>query len=124
MIEKGNPIAHHQFPEAGVFKVNLLVQDTSKLWARIQKEVVVNLTDTMIVPVLRIEPEFPSDRDTPFDYQKIIRRVFPEPGVYKVTMQIMDTGELKDIAVVDGRESELGHETDGLRKSIPYLLLR
>jgi uncharacterized protein (TIGR02145 family) len=61
---KGNPVATHQFGGEGLFKVNLMVTDTSRLWARISKEVTVNRTDTLIVPVIRITPEFPSDLDT------------------------------------------------------------
>ncbi|MFA6484557.1 MAG: FISUMP domain-containing protein, partial [Bacteroidales bacterium] len=240
IVEKGNPIAHFQFAEAGIHKVNLMVRDTSSLWARLQKTVTVHMTDTLIVPVLRIAPEFPSDRDTlmifadnsyymgdpamplrfswkkfsgawsppsdnpvftwpqppndthrirvrvysvdnlynekeievvvsranrkptarisqnirfgnissiyqfsawlssdpenvpsdlvarwdfegdgiwdtPFDDKKLVTRVFPTAGVYKVTMQIMDTGELKDIAVADVRVSPYSNPTSQIK---------
>ncbi len=240
VVLKGNPIATHQFAEAGTYRVNLLVRDTSGLWGRIQKDVLVNLIDTMIVPVLRVEPEFPSDHDTlkiiagdsyyagnpdmplryswrkpagawtpptenpvfewpmplnetylircrvysvedlyretvievvvsranrkptarlsqnirfgnirsvyefsawgssdpenipselqarwdfegdgewdtPFDYNKIVRRVFPEAGVYKVTMQIMDEGELTDIVKADVRVSPFTNPTSQIK---------
>jgi uncharacterized protein (TIGR02145 family) len=61
---KGNPIAEYRFPNAGIFKVNLLVVDTSGLWGRFQKEVKVNLLDTTLHIVLNIDPEYPSDLDT------------------------------------------------------------
>jgi uncharacterized protein (TIGR02145 family) len=240
VVEKGNPEAHYQYAESGRYKVNLLVTDTSKLWARVQKTLTVNMTDTLVVPVLQVSPEFPSDRDTlrisaegsfyrgnpgmplhfswkkfagawsppsenpvftwpmppnethriilrvyssenlynekeievvvaranrkptarisqnirfgniqsvyqfsawlssdpenipsellarwdfegdgiwdtPFDDKKLVTRVFPVAGVYKVTMQIMDEGELKDIAVVDVRVSPYSNPTSQIK---------
>ncbi len=64
VVTKGNPVATHSFSTNGVFKVNLLVTDTSKLWARITKEVLVNRLDSLIVPAWKVTPEYPSDLDT------------------------------------------------------------
>ncbi len=64
VVEKGNPIAHHSFSASGIYKVNLLVADTSKLWARVEKEIIVNRLDTLIVPAWHVAPEYPSDLDT------------------------------------------------------------
>lgn len=64
LVVKGDPLAQHQFPAEGKYNVTLMVADTSKLWAKIQKEVIVNLLDTLIIPVVRVEPEFPTDLDT------------------------------------------------------------
>lgn len=240
VTEKGNPKAQYRFPEAGIQTITLLVRDTSGLWSRAVRQVTINLTDTMIVPVLRMEPSFPSDRDTlrlwadssyyegkpgmllryswrkpagawtppseipvltwplppndtyrvrcrvysdenlynekeievvvsranrkptarisqnirfgnilsvyefsawessdpesipselqarwdfegdgtwdtPFGYDKIVKRVFPEAGVYKVTMQIMDPGELKDTKVTDVRVSPYTNPTSQIK---------
>ena len=64
VVEKGNPIATHTFSTDGKYKVNLLVTDTSKLWARVTKEVNVNRLDTLIVPAWQVTPDYPSDLDT------------------------------------------------------------
>ena len=64
VVEKGKPVTTHQYPMEGIYKVNLLVTDTSGLWGRVQKVAIVNLLDTCIVPVIRVVPEYPSDLDT------------------------------------------------------------
>jgi uncharacterized protein (TIGR02145 family) len=61
---KGNPRAEHQFAEAARYTVTLMVSDTSGLSGKISREVSVNRVDTLIRPVLTLDPEYPSDLDT------------------------------------------------------------
>lgn len=63
-IAVGDPIAHHKFPTHGLYPVKLMVSDTTQRHSEIVHDVWVNQLDTLIRPVITIEPEYPSDTDT------------------------------------------------------------
>lgn len=60
----GDPIAYHRFDQHGLHPVKLLISDTTNRHSELVKMVLVNQLDTLIRPVIRIEPEYPSDTDT------------------------------------------------------------
>jgi len=53
--------------------------------------------------------------DTPFDLEKIVTRVYPEPGTYNVTLQVVDPGGLTAIAKTDIRVSPFNNPTSTLK---------
>ncbi len=63
-VTVGDPIASHRFAEHGLYPVKLMVSDTTNRHSEIVKTVLVNQLDTLIKPVIRIDPQYPSDEDT------------------------------------------------------------